>query len=88
MAEAGGGQTRAFVKNLNRQTAQQIRESATATVKAMGEQVYSSTGGYHEFGRDLARRILLYCIQARLLINNKYVTRITSTVGEVIALYG
>jgi hypothetical protein len=39
MAEAGAGQQRAFVKNLNRQTAQQIRESATATVKAMSEQV-------------------------------------------------
>ena len=39
MAEAGAGQQRAFVKNLNRQTAQQIRESATVTVKAMSEQV-------------------------------------------------
>ena len=39
MAEAGIGQQRSFVKNLNRQTAQQIRESATATVKAMNEQV-------------------------------------------------
>lgn len=39
MAEAAAAQQRSFVKNLNKQSAQQIRESATATVKAMSEQV-------------------------------------------------
>lgn len=39
MAEARIGQQRSFVKNVSRQSAQQIRESATATVKAMSEQV-------------------------------------------------
>ena len=39
MAEASIGSQRSFVKNLSRQSAQQIRESATATVKAMSEQV-------------------------------------------------
>ncbi len=39
MAESGGGQQRSFTKNLSRQSAQQIRQSATATVKALSEQV-------------------------------------------------
>ena len=59
MAEAGIGQQRSFVKNLNRQTAQQIRESATATVKAMNEQVrfWVPAGGFRGCFEAVAARI-------------------------------
>ena len=40
MAEnAASGQQRSFAKNLSRQSAQEIRENAGATVKAAAEQV-------------------------------------------------
>lgn len=48
MSELGSAQQRSFVKNMNRQSAQQIRDSTTATVKAMSEQVTHSASCVHE----------------------------------------
>ena len=53
-AEVSTGQQRSFVKNIGRQSAQQIREGAMATMKAMAamkamaeQQVSSEAGGGH-----------------------------------------
>ena len=39
MAAEGAGQQRSFAKNLSKQSAQQIRQNAGATIKAAVEQV-------------------------------------------------
>ena len=52
MTEPAIGQQRSFVRNLPRQSAQQIRESATATVKAMAEQQVREGAEHREGGRE------------------------------------
>ena len=57
MAEFATGQQRSFVKNVSRQSAEQIREGATATVKALSDQVRLLGGVWRwETGRGVKGR--------------------------------